>query len=224
MKYIFAVFTIALLGFCPQWADAARLATSDDIALLKSDIVAGKIKTVKTRMRDIQRVYGEPQTIQDSDRKVVYDYGDLKLEFNKKYYLRDWQYDYSHKSAYSSDINDLRKDLESGQIVGNWMELNDNIISDYVEPTEAFVKTNDGDLSVYYWGEMRLAFENYFALTTIRGQNLGEQSGSQNEAGLSIEKGVLSSKPLMSSQENANAAPKVTSDPADGTSVTTDIR
>jgi hypothetical protein len=192
MKYKHLIFALMFVIFSAQIGFTARLATREDIELLKSDIISGKIKPANTRMKAIQSNYGEPQSIQDTEKKVTYDYGDLKLEFSKKYYLRDWKYDYSHKTAYSTDIKQLRKDLESGQIVGDWMELNDDIIDSYENPTEAFIKTGDGELSVYYWGEMRLTFENYFALSNIRGQNLGAKSDSVgHKSNLSTGTGVL---------------------------------
>jgi len=149
----------------------ARVATEADVEVLKRDFVEGRIQIGKTRLKDIKRLYGEPADISSSNRKLSYNYGDIKIEFDKNRYFREWKYDYSHSTAYKDEIDDLRFDLEDGQIVGELYSYED-VVSDYEEPTEAFETEEDGGRSVYYWGEIRMTFENVVVVRSLRGKRL----------------------------------------------------
>ena len=146
-KYVLValfLFSLAPMAFALKGV----LATPENIAALKQDIIDGKIVSGETRLKEVQEKYGEAPSINQTDKGVTYDYGKLKIEFEKKQYMRKWEYDYSHKPQYTDDIKKLRKDLASDKIVGDFIEIDDKIRKDYDEPTEIFQKFGDGE----YWG------------------------------------------------------------------------
>ncbi len=178
---IFRVVVVLFLIFClanSVYAQEKKLATPESLALLKSDFLSGNLKIGVTRLKQIKDTYGDPNNAVDSVKTVVYDYGDLKLEFERYKYFREWKYDYSHKTAYSKDINSLRTDLEGGQILPGYKTL-EEIIKDYKKPTEGFDKPDDGDMPVFYWGELRLTFENVIVLKKWTAKNLENKTAAE---------------------------------------------
>jgi len=169
---------IFLLAASLSYAASGNIATEEQITNLKRDLLGGLVQTGKTRINEIKQAYGEAATIDDSSKKVVYDYGGLKVTFEKKRYLRDWEYDYSHKTAYTDDVDSLRSDLESQEIVGDFITLVE-IKKDYDEPTEAYETYEDGGTSIYYYGEIKLIFENYIVIQKWKGQGLDEIEDSK---------------------------------------------
>ncbi len=183
------VFYISGLSFAIE----GKTATNEDIANLKRDILSGKVAVGKTRLKDFRRSYGEAKNITITDRRMVYDYGDLKIEFDKQRLLRNWEYDSFKKPAYTDDIDDLRYDLESKQLVG------DNITSfkvfkDYGDPTEMMESSDDGGWSVYYYGDIKLTFENYFILDNFKGKNLEATPDQGLTSAAATQGGVVSSQ------------------------------
>lgn len=174
---------VSLFLICqPAWALSARIATAEDVALLKEDLLSGKAQVGVTRLKTIRNVYGDPTSITDSESKLVYDYGDLRLEFDKYKYFRKWEYDYSRKYAAKDQIDDLRYDLEAKQLIGNYVSY-DTFLKDYDTPTEAYPTKGDGEHSLYYWGELKIMFENFIVLKSWRGRNLAEEK-APSPAGL----------------------------------------
>jgi len=170
VKYLLIV--LFLLCVIPAFALKGVLATPENIATLKQDILDGKIVAGKTRLKDVQEKYGEAPTINETNKGTTYEYGKLKIEFEKKQYMRKWEYDYSHKPQYSDDIKKLRKDLAADKIVGDFIEIDEKLRKDYKEPTEAFEKFGDGELSIYYYGELKLTFENVITVKKWKGEDL----------------------------------------------------
>ncbi|MBF0531771.1 MAG: hypothetical protein HQL23_01605 [Candidatus Omnitrophica bacterium] len=166
------VLLLTLTGAVSGWAAKGRLASKEEINFLKKDLLDGKIKVGETRLKQISSYYGDAADVLEQEKKITYNYGDFRIEFSKQRYFRSWQYDFSHQPGYSKDINKLRKDLESQQVTGEWLSLIDDIIKDYKNPTEAFPASDDGEISVYYWGELRLTFENYFVVSAWKADKL----------------------------------------------------
>lgn len=158
-----------------------KTASDDDIANLKQDILNGKVSVGKTRLKDFRRQYGESKNITISDRRVVYDFGDLKIEFDKQRLWRKWEYDSFKKAAYTDDIDDLRYDLESKKLVGDNITAL-KIIKDYGDPTEAMESSEDGEWTTYYYGNIKLVFENIFILDNFKGKNLESASEMKSSA------------------------------------------
>ncbi len=175
-KLFLTFFTVVMVLFSAlsaSWALKGVLATDEDILRLKTDLKEGRIQSGKTRLNEIRQKYGEAANITESESKIVYDYGDLKLEFSKKRYWKSWKYDSFKSPVYTDDVDDLRYDLESKELVG------DNITFSYVrkeygEPTESYETNDDGGTSVYYYGNIKMTFENVFVLTKWKAKNLGE--------------------------------------------------
>jgi len=149
----------------------AKIASEDDIKLLKQDLLEGRIKIGETRLKKIKDAYGDAPSITSTETKLTYDYGDLKIEFDKVKYFRDWEYDYSHRTLYTDDIDNLRFDLEDGQLVGDFITFSD-IRKDYGEPTEKFETDDDGQWSIYYYGEVKMKFKNNIVVRSWRGKGL----------------------------------------------------
>ena len=170
-------FMLAFL-FCISGISQAlqgKTASDEDIANLKQDILNRKISVGKTRLKDFRRQYGEAQNITITDRRVVYDFGDLKIEFDKQRLWRKWEYDSFKKAAYTDDIDDLRFDLESKKLVGDNITAL-KIIKDYGDPTEAMESSEDGEWTTYYYGDIKLVFENIFIMDNFKGKNLESTS------------------------------------------------
>ncbi|MCD4780430.1 MAG: hypothetical protein K8S27_07785 [Candidatus Omnitrophica bacterium] len=171
-KILIVSFLMLTFMVCPYnvWSQEV-IALQDDIIRLKNDLRDGMIQIGKTRLQDVRLNYGDAPTITDEERKIIFDYGDLKVEFSKDRYLKDWRYDTFMDPAYTDSIDDLRKDLESQEIVGEFISLK-QIKKDYDEPTQYEESDQDGEMSVYYYGDIKLTFENYFTLLKWRGKNL----------------------------------------------------
>jgi len=148
-KLIFSTIFF-LLVTVSAYSSFARIAKQEDVNLLKKDVQAGKIQIGKTRLKEIREVYGVPDDISETRSKITYNYGDLRIDFDKFRYFRKWEYDYSHPTAYSDEIDDLRYDLGDQQIVGDYYTL-EEIKSNYEEPTEAYETQGDGNKSIYYY-------------------------------------------------------------------------
>ena len=173
-------FSISVLHDKPVAALKGMVASQTDIDHLKDDIRAGRILVGKTRLNDIRDRYGEASNIIDSERKLVYDYGDLKITFEKIRYLRHWEYDSFKKPVYTDDVDDLRFDLESQEIVGDYVRFR-QIRRDYGEPTESAETYADGGTSIYYYGNIKLTFENVIVVKSWRGSNLNKTSQKTKE-------------------------------------------
>jgi hypothetical protein len=174
MKLLKILFILLItLSFSGQAALAAegRVASNDELMLLKKDLLAGEIKVGQTRLKKIREAYGDAPKISETEKKITYEYKDLRLDFDKKQYFREWKYDYSHEYGVKDEIANLRFDLEDQQIVGDYYAYRE-IVKDYEEPTEAYPKKGDGAISVYYWGELKLTFENVVVLSSWRGDKL----------------------------------------------------
>ena len=153
MRYKNLVLGLLALMFltAPSWSLEGVLASPENVQRLKDDLRAGKIKVGQTRLKEILENYGLPTSITDTDKTIVYEYGDLKIEFSRERYWRDWEYDSFKKPAYSDNIDDLRKDLESEELVGDYITIK-KIRKDYEEPTEIEETQDDGEASIYYYG------------------------------------------------------------------------
>ena len=183
-KHILWVF---LVLFSPQisWGATTPSNPSAKIMQFKEDVKAGKIKIGLTRLNDVRATYGEPINITNTDKKVNYDYGDLKIEFEKRKYWRSWSYDSFETPAYTKQIDDLRYDLERREITGDNVTL-DKIIKDYGQPTASMETTDDGGTSAYYYGDIKMIFENTIVVKSWIGQKLDEAGSSQTTETLSV--------------------------------------
>lgn len=158
-------------------------ATMEDISRLREDIRQGKIIVGQTRLNDIQNNYGNPNNIVDADKKVTYDYGDIKVEFDKKKYWKSWKYNSDKKPAYTVNSNKIRQDLEGEKLYGKLITL-EKIYKDYEEPTDSVINDDDGGLSFYYYGDIELTFENIFTVKNVQGKDLnrGDDAGVKKTA------------------------------------------
>lgn len=161
-------------------------ATMEDVARLKSDISEGKINVGKTRLKEIRHSYGDAPTITDTDKKLTYEYGDLKIEFDKKKYLRRWEYDTFRKEVYTDKAKDLRTKLEAKKITGDYITL-EKIRRDFDEPTETEETVDDGDMSACYYGNIKLIFENVISVRSWKGKNLGKGAQEAKAAEMTTE-------------------------------------
>jgi len=165
------VMTFLTIAFSSVIAAEGFMATKDHIANLKNDIRLGKIQVGITRLKGIREKYGDAKSIKDAGKKVTYDYGGLKIEFDRIRYWRKWSYDGFKKAAYSDKIDSLRFDLESEEIVGENIPLS-KILKDYEEPTEKAETDADGALSIYYYGDIKMVFENVITVRSWQAKNL----------------------------------------------------
>ncbi len=175
MKLI-RIISVLFLSVCIALpALAANLATEGDVARLKNDLLNGIVKVGKTRLSELRRNYGDAPNITDEESKVVFEYEDLKIEFDKRRYWIDWGYDGFKPKAYTDDVDSLREDLESEELVGKNITYN-SVRREYGEPTESDEATDDGETSHYYYGDIRMSFENFFVMKKWRGKNLTAES------------------------------------------------
>jgi hypothetical protein len=170
-KVYLAVLVAVFMTATAARAQSTRLAAEDDIRLLKNDVLTGGIKIDETRLKTITGTYGKPSNVTETDTRLTYDYGELRIVFDKKKYLRRWEYDYSRTAVYSREAEQLRFDLESRQIAGDFVTF-ESIRKSYGEPTARVVMDGDGDQSVYYYGIIKLVFENVVVVQSWRGSGL----------------------------------------------------
>lgn len=168
---IFLITVFLLTNSSLVFALKGKIAAESDILNLKRALVKGEIKVGKTRLKEIRRKYGDAASIRSTGAKLIFDYGGLRIDFEKKKYFRDWEYDYRYGAAYTDDIDDLRFDLESDQLVGEYITF-DKIRKDYDEPTYAVESEDDGEKSIYYYGEIKMTFENIIVVQSWRGSEL----------------------------------------------------
>ncbi|MGE0267646.1 MAG: hypothetical protein AB7S78_04225 [Candidatus Omnitrophota bacterium] len=153
------------------------LATPETIVQLKKDLREGLIRIGATRLSEVIGTYGKSVSITDDDRRVIFEYDDLRIEFVKKRVWRTWMYDSFRKPVYTKDVDDLRFDLESEELVGENITAT-KIVKDYGEPTESMVSEEDGQKTIYFYGDIKLVFENVFVLRSWKAQNLSEEGTS----------------------------------------------
>ena len=140
------------------------LATQETITQLRKDLREGHVRIGKTRLHEVIDAYGKAVSITDDDRRIVYDYDDLRVEFVKRRLWRSWNYDSFRKPVYTDDVDDLRFDLESEELVGDNISAS-KIVKDYGEPTEIMQSDVDREKTIYYYGDIKLTFENVFVLS-----------------------------------------------------------
>ncbi len=170
---IFLSMILMVLSVTAVFGLESMLATKEDIATLAQDLLAGKIEVGITRLSDIQSLYGDAANITDSGSKLTYNYGDLKIDFDKKKMWKEWDYDSFKKQAYTSDINKLRSDLEGKKLVGENITY-DKVRKDYGEPTESEDITGDGAIAIFYYGNIKLVFENVVVVRGWDGKGLNK--------------------------------------------------
>ena len=175
-KKLFILLSVGLaLLTGPTYVHALKgvIATPEDVTRLKNDALEGKVQIGKTRLQDIQKDYGEAPNILDDDKRVTYDYDQLRLIFERRRVWKSWQYDSFKKPVYTKSVDDLRFDLESKELVGENITYS-MVLRKYGEPTESHETDEDGSLSVYYYGDIKMIFENVVSIRSWRGTNLGQ--------------------------------------------------
>lgn len=175
LKYVLMFGCLAGLVCGPVLAMEGMLATTETITQLKKDLREGHIRIGQTRLREVIDTYGKAVSITDDDRRIVFEYDDIRVEFVKRRMWRDWAYDGFRKPVYTDDVDDLRFDLESEELVGNNITA-DMILKDYGEPTESDISDVDGEKSFYYYGDIKMVFENVFVLRSWRAQNIADDA------------------------------------------------
>ena len=192
MKFLKGFLAVVLLFCFVSTSQALQgvLATSADVARLKVDVLEGKIKVGITRLKEISRNYGEAATITDGDRRLIYEYTNMKIIFDKHKYLRDWGYDSFKRAVYNDDIDNLRTNLEKEEIVGDYITIL-SIMKEYGAPTEYIETDRDGETSIYYYGNIKLTFENVIVVNQWRGKTLTPTGKLESGYG-SGEKGLVS--------------------------------
>lgn len=172
---ILAITAIVFVSAPKVWGLEGVIATSEEVRMLKNDLLSGKLQVGQTRLNVIRKNYGDAPNINATDKRITYDYNELKLVIEKNRILKEWEYDGFKKPVYSNAVENLRFDLESGELVGKNIEYT-KILRSYGMPTEVEETQEDGMLSVYYYGNIKLSFENQFLLKSWKGQNLGRTS------------------------------------------------
>jgi hypothetical protein len=177
-KIILLAAAILLMGISHGWALKGVVSTVDEIDQLKQDLIAGKIKVGQTRLSNIRQQYGDASDIADTEKKITYNYGDLKIEFSKDRFLKEWSYDSSRGTVYTKNVNNLRFNLESKKLVGKNITYA-KIVKDFDLPTESKDSSEDGGMSIYYYGDIKMVFNNIFTVKTWKGSRL-DRMGSKD--------------------------------------------
>src|SRR6185503_7676308 len=119
---LFLFASVIVMG--PLYALKGVPATAEDIARLKGDLLIGKIQIGKTRLSHIQNEYGEAENITDDNKRLTYDFSELRLTFERERLWRSWEYDSFREPVYTDKVDDLRFDLESKELVGKNITYN----------------------------------------------------------------------------------------------------
>jgi len=173
LKILVIVFLVVNInGICLA---EESIAVKENVDLLKKDIINGRVQIGKTRLYTIKKYYGTAPQITVNERKIAYDYPDLRIEFRKKKLLKDWEYDTFKGAVYTDDIDKLRSDLEADKIVGNNITYS-YIARNYGQPTDFYESDADGDKSIYYYGDIKLIFENYATIDKYKMKGLANKN------------------------------------------------
>ncbi len=168
MKRFYFLLGIMLLSATLAQATKGIVATDEDILRIKKDLQSGILKVDKTRLNQIRENYGDPSSINDTTKSVTYQYGDLRLVFGKSKIWKSWNYDSFKNPVYTDSADNLRFDLESKKLVGDNITY-DQVESRYGVPTESEDTIEDGKMSVFYYGNIRMVFENIVVLSSWKG-------------------------------------------------------
>lgn len=168
MKKIIFAIGIIFLNAALAHATKGIAATEEDIVRLKKDLQEGIVKIDQSRLNQIRENYGDPSSVADSAKSVTYNYGDLRLVFDKQKVWKDWGYDSFKMPVYTDSADNLRFDLESKELVGKNVTYA-QVENSYGIPTESVETTDDGGKSVYYYGNIRMEFETVIALSSWKG-------------------------------------------------------
>ena len=199
LRIALIIFVSMFLSWTSAHALKGVTATDEDVRHLRNDLRSGQLKVGISRMKDFVQEYGEPTKKVDGDRKMSLEYGDLKVEFDRRRYWREWSYDSFKRPAYTDKINTLRKKLESKKIEGENI-LIEKFIKDYDEPTEVDLAANDGEISLFYYGDIRLTFENVYKLRSWEAKNLEGSSELQTPKALPAAKNEKLPEPKAASK------------------------
>ncbi|MCA9400850.1 MAG: hypothetical protein KC713_04435 [Candidatus Omnitrophica bacterium] len=161
----------------PTFAVKGLITTPEEYNRLKQDLREGNVLIGRMRLDDFRQKYGEAPTITNTPNKITYDYGDLKIDFERVRYLLDWEKDGFKDRVNSTNVQKLINDLEQDVLVGENITLK-KVLRTYDEPTEILETTEDGKKSIYYYGQIKLIFENVITVKSWKGQNLGTNEGS----------------------------------------------
>lgn len=93
LKYFLMFVCLAGLSATTVHAMEGMLATPETISQLKKDLREGHIRIGQTRLGDVIQTYGKAVSITDEDRRIVFDYDDIRVEFIKRRMWKDWSYD-----------------------------------------------------------------------------------------------------------------------------------
>ncbi|MBP9853641.1 MAG: hypothetical protein KBD53_02100 [Candidatus Omnitrophica bacterium] len=200
--FIFSLISLFLITPSTQ-AIEGLLATPETILQLRKDLRDNHIRVGYTRLHEIIENYGKALSITDDDRRVVFEYDDIRTEFVKNRLWRSWTYDGFRKPVYTQDVDKLRFDLESEELVGDNITIA-KIVKDYGEPTESAVSEEDGQETVYYYGDIKLVFENVFVLRSWKAQNLADNAPAE---------GNISTPEIVANTVAPEATKKVTPEP-----------
>jgi len=175
---LFLFASVIVMG--PLYALKGVPATAEDIARLKGDLLIGKIQIGKTRLSHIQNEYGEAENITDDNKRLTYDFSELRLTFERERLWRSWEYDSFREPVYTDKVDDLRFDLESKELVGKNITYN-MVLRSYGAPTESHETDEDGNTSVYYYGDIKMVFENIISVRSWRGSNLADTKKAETD-------------------------------------------
>ena len=171
----FGKFIVVIVSFFALLGKAqADVATPAQVEQLKGALLAGAISVGNTTPETVRTNYGDPNSISDSDTKVTFDYDGLNITFDKKQILRDWSIDSFKTAVYEAKAQNLKKDLQRGTLVGELISYKE-ITNKYGNPTETGNEAPDSKAFTYYWGDLKLVFENqvYVKSWQIKGMTPG---------------------------------------------------
>jgi len=194
MKITKLILILCFLLAVPSsgWAIKGVMATPDDIINLKNAVRSGLIKIGKTRLNEIRDNFGDAESIVDDERKMVYDYGEVRIDFEKVRIWKGWRYDTFRDPAYTDNIDDLRFDLERKELTGKNITYR-KIRRSYGDPTESFATNEDGNFSIYYYGDIKMTFENQYVVRSWKGSNLSQSGRLTGVQGLGTLKSPMDS-------------------------------
>ena len=174
VRILLLSFVLSIMSAPQVFAIKGVIATPEDINNLKKALRERKVLVGQTRLKDFRNLYGEAPEINSNEKSITYNYGDLKIEFEVKRLWKDWGYDSFMSPAYTKKINDLRYNLESKKLVGENITFT-KIRKDYDEPTESHETSEDGGVSIYYFGDIKLTFENVIVVKSWKGEKLNAE-------------------------------------------------
>lgn len=179
IKFLFLLVACYVFVMAEMAFEAAPyyIASQGNIDRLKQDLRSKRLQIGITTLGDVRSLYGDARSVVDNEASVVYDYGDLTVNFEKKRVLKTWVIDSSLPSADDEKTYRLKSALGRTVIPGH--ATLENIISDYTKPSKTFKSDREANVTICYFGDLVLTFNEVTIMSSWQANEMPDQYSSE---------------------------------------------